>query len=172
MVIRQLLSWTTPSFKTFWQDISKPLIKLGIPQQDIDELKEAPLSSEEESYIEKLKEWKELEDDLLSKLNDIEEEVVDVKKQIVDVKNEVLNVGNDVGELRTIVENVNPSQTGNLAKFDFTGKIDGLCNKFQEGTRQWFLHEILNWFDNEESRVMILTAGPGLGKSVLSAKVF
>ncbi len=159
-------------FQTFWQDISKPLIKLGIPQQDIDELKEAPLSSEEESYIEKLKEWKELEDDLLSKLNDIEEEVVDVKKQIVDVKNEVLNVGNDVGELRTIVENVNPSQTGNLAKFDFTGKIDGLCNKFQEGTRQWFLHEILNWFDNEESRVMILTAGPGLGKSVLSAKVF
>ncbi len=152
------------AFETFWQDISKPLIKLGIPQQDIDELKVAPLSSEEESYIGKLKEWKELEDDLLSKLNDVEEEVVNVKK-------EVLKVGNDVGKVRRIVENVNPSQTGNLARFDFTGKIDGLCNKFQEGTRQWFLDKVSSWFDNEESRVMILTAGPGVGKSVLSAKV-
>ncbi len=26
-------------FETLWQEISKPLIKLGIPQQDIDELK-------------------------------------------------------------------------------------------------------------------------------------
>ena len=152
------------TFETFWQDISKPLIKLGIPQQDIDELKEAPLSSEEESYIEKLKEWKELEDDLLSKLNDVQEVVGRLKKQIVDV-------GNDLGEVRTIVENVNPSQTGNLAKFDFTGKIDGLCNKFQEGTRQWFLDKVSSWIDNEESRVMILAAGPGVGKSVLSAKV-
>ena len=141
-------------------------------------MKVAPLSSEEESYIEKLEEWKELEDDLLSKLNVVKEQVVDVKKQIVDVKNEVLSVandvlsvGNDVGELRTIVENVNPSQTGNLAKFDFTGKIDGLCNKFHEGTRQWFLDKVSCWFGNEESRVMILTAGPGVGKSVLSAKV-
>ncbi len=151
-------------FETLWQEISMPLIKLGIPQQDIDELKEAPLSSEEESYIEKLKEWKELEDDLLSKLNDVEEEVVDVK-------NEVLKVGSDVGEVRRIVENVNSSQRDNLAKFDFTGKIDCLCNKFHEGTRQWFLDKVSSWFDNEDSRVMILTAGPGVGKSVLSAKV-
>ena len=151
-------------FETLWQEISIPLIKLGIPQQDIDELKEAPLSSEEESYIEKLKEWKELEDDLLSKLNDVEEEVVGVK-------NEILKVGSDVGKVRRIVENVNSSQTDNLAKFDFTGKIDGLCNKFQEGTRQWFLDKVSCWFGNEESRVMILTAGPGVGKSVLSAKV-
>ncbi len=56
------------TFETLWQEISNPLIKLGILQQDIDELKEAPLSPEEESYIEKLKEWKELEDDLLSQL--------------------------------------------------------------------------------------------------------
>ena len=137
-------------FETLWQEISKPLIKLGIPQQDIDELKEAPLSSEEESYIEKLKEWKELEDDLLSKLDDVEREVKKLQK-----------TGG----------NANPSPIDQLAKFDFTGKIDGLCNKFQEGTRQWFLDKVSKWFDNEESKVMILTAGPGVGKSVLSAKV-
>ncbi len=137
-------------FETLWQEISKPLIKLGIPQQDIDELKVAPLSSEEESYFEKLKEWKELEDNLVSKLDDVEREV---KK------------------LRKTGGNANPSSIDQLAKFDFTGKIDGLCNKFQEGTRQWFLDKVSKWFDNEESKVMILTAGPGVGKSVLSAKV-
>jgi hypothetical protein len=145
------------TFETLWQKISKPLIKLGIPQQDIDELKEAPLSPEEESYIEKLKEWKELEDDLLSKLKDLERGV--------------LNVENEVLELRRIVENVVPSQVDQLAKFDFTGKIDRLCKKFQNGTREWFFDKLSSWLDDKESRVMILTAGPGAGKSVLSAKV-
>ena len=152
------------TFETFWQEISKPLVHLGIPQQDIDELKEAPLSPEEESYIEKLKEWKELEDDLLSKLNDLEIGVLNVGNQVV-------NVGNQVLELRRIVENPVSSQVDQLAKFDFTGKIDGLCKKFQNDTRQWFFEELSSWFGDEDSRVMILTAGPGVGKSVLSAKV-
>ena len=138
------------TFETFWQEISKPLVQLGIPQQDIDELKETPLSPEEESYIEKLKEWKELEGDLLSKFNDVENQVL---------------------EVRRIVENPVPSPVEQLAKFDFTGKIDGLCKKFQDDTRQWFFQKLSSWFSNKESRVMILTAGPGVGKSVLSAKV-
>jgi hypothetical protein len=86
------------TFETFWQEISKPLIKLGIPRQDIDELKEATLSPEEEGYIEKLKEWKELEDNLLS-----------------DLERGVLNVENEVLELRRIVENDVPLQIDQLA---------------------------------------------------------
>ena len=152
------------TFETLWQEISKPLVKLGIPQQDIDELKEAPLSSEEESYIKKLKEWKELEDNLFSKMNDLEMGVLNVENQVLNVRNQVL-------EVRKIVENPVPSQVDQLAKFDFTGKIDGLCERFQDGTRQWFFEMLSSWFSNEESRVMILTAGPGVGKSVLSAKV-
>ncbi len=166
------------TFETLWQEISKPLVKLGIPQQDIDELKEAPLSPEEESYIKKLKEWKELEDDLLSKLNDLEigvldvgNQVIDVGNQVLNVENQVLNVENQVLELRRIIENPVPSQVDQLAKFHFTGKIDRLCKKFQDGTRQWFFEELSSWFRDEDSRVMILTAGPGVGKSVLSAQV-
>ena len=137
-------------FETLWQEISKPLVKLGIPQQDIDELKKAPLTPEEESYVEKLKEWKELEDDLFTKLNDIQGEFA---------------------QLRMVVKNVYPSQTDRLAKFDFTAKIKNLCEKFQHGTRQWFFHKLSRWFRDVESSVMILTAGPGVGKSVLSGKV-
>ena len=142
-------------FETLWQDISKPLVNLGIPQQDIDEAKMAPLSPEEESYIEKLKEWKELEDDILSKLNEVEKEVNDVRDEI--------------SRLRTAFENQIPSQTDKLAKLNFTGKIEALCNKFQHGTRKWFFDRLSSWFDDELSKVMILTAGPGVGKSVLSA---
>ena len=56
-------------FITFWQEISKPLIRLGIPQKDIDEIEVAPLSPEE-GYLEKLKEWKERELELRSCLPD------------------------------------------------------------------------------------------------------
>ena len=145
------------TFERLWEEISKALIKLGIPQQDIDELKEAPLSSEEESYIEKLKEWKELEDDLLSKLDDVEREV--------------RGVTNEVFKLRKTVGNANPSPIDQLAKFDFTGKIDDLNKKFHDGTRRWFFEKHSSWVKDETSKVMILTAGPGVGKSVLSAKV-
>ena len=135
------------TFEKLWQEISKPLVNLGILQHDIDELKNAPLTPEEESYAEKLKEWKELEDDRF----------VNLQEQFV--------------QLRTVVENLYPSHTDRLAKFDFTGKIKNLCEKFQDGTRQWFFDKLSSWFRDEESSVMILTAGPGVGKSVLSAKI-
>ena len=37
------------TFEKLWQDISQPLVRLGIPQKDIDEIKMAPLGPEEES---------------------------------------------------------------------------------------------------------------------------
>ena len=139
------------TFEKLWQEISQPLVKLGIPQQDIDELKVAPLSPEEKSYIEKLKEWKELEDTLLENMKDF------VRAEVKKLKGTLTS---------SIISNLDQ-----LTKFDFKGKIDDLCEKFQEGTRQWFFDELSTWFADEESRVMILTAGPGIGKSVLSAKV-
>ena len=145
------------TFKKLWQEISPPLVNLGIPQQDIDKLKVAPLSPEEESYIEKLKEWKELEDTLFGKMKDIKSQMDDMRAE--------------VKKLKGTVSSSNMSNLDQLAKVDFKGKIDGLCEKFQVNTRQWFFNELSLWFADEESRVVILTAGPGMGKSVLSAKV-
>ncbi|CAB4045807.1 Hypothetical predicted protein, partial [Paramuricea clavata] len=134
-----------------------------IPQQEIDELKKIPLSPEEKSYIEKLKEWKELEDVLLEKIKDVEAKVSKVEDEVVSIKDEVVKQG----------EFLRPSKVEQLAKFDLSGKINGLREKFQDGTRKWFFNKLSNWFSdkNRESRAMILTAGPGVGKSVLSAKV-
>ena len=138
------------TFDTLWQEISKPLVKLGVSQEDIDEARVAPLSPEEKFYIEKLKEWKELEDNFLSKLNDVERGVNNVTDETVETN----------------------SQTYEFAQSNLPEKIQGLCNKFQLGTRQWFFDQLSRWFDDkQQSRVMILTAGPGVGKSVLAAKV-
>ena len=145
------------TFEKLWQEILQPLVKLGIPQQEIDELKEAPLSPEEKSYIEKLKEWKELEDSLLEKMKNFENKTVDVSAE--------------VKKLKGTLGSSNISNVDQLAKFDFKGKIDDLCKKFQEGSRQWLFDELSRWFADGGSRVMILTADPGIGKSVLSAKV-
>ena len=138
------------TFKKLWQEISQTLVRLGIPQQDIDKLKVAPLSPEEESYIEKLKEWKQLDE----KIKEFE-----MRLDVVEA------------EVKKVKCTVSRSDIDQLAKVDCKGKIGDLCEKFQVNTRQWFFDKLPTWFADEESRVMILTAGPGMGKSVLSAKV-
>ena len=63
------------TFQKLWQEISQPLIRLGVPKKDIDEIEMAPLSPREKSDIEKLKEWKERDACILSKLDTIEDKV-------------------------------------------------------------------------------------------------
>ena len=141
-------------FEQLWEDISKPLRRLLILREDIANLKEAPLSAEEDTYLRKLKKMMEEDARLSEKVQDLKSEVVDLKVEV----NKLTDKGGN-------------SQLDQLTKFDFKGKTDDLCKKFQEGTRQWFFDELSTWFADEESRVMILTAGLGIGKSILSAKV-
>ena len=145
-------------FETLWREISQPLIKLGIPQHDIDELKQTALSPEEESYIGKLKEWKELEDNLSSKLDYIEQEVAKQREEIVKSQK--------VEETVKFSERINE-----LAKCVFKGKVEKLSTKLLDGTRKWFFESFEKWFSDENSRIIILTADPGFGKSVLAAKI-
>ena len=141
-------------FEQLWEDISKTLRRLLIPREDIANLKEAPLSPEEDTYLKKLKKMMDEDARVCEEVKDLKSEVVQLKVQV----NKLTDKGGN-------------SQLDQLTKFDFKGKINDLCEKFQEGTRQWFFDELSTWFAAEESRVMILTAGPGIGKSVLSAKV-
>ena len=103
-------------FEKLWQEISQPLVKLGIPQQEIDELKVAPLNPEEKSYVETLMEWKEQEDPLSEKMKDFENQMVDIRAE--------------VKKLKGTLGSSNISNLDQLAKFNFQGKIDGLCEKF------------------------------------------
>ena len=59
-----------------------------------------------------------------------------------------------------------------LAKHNFKSKIRSKVKFFHPGTREWLLEQIYSWFaDEDESRLLLLTAGPGFGKSVFAAKV-
>ncbi|XP_028416518.1 uncharacterized protein LOC114540593 [Dendronephthya gigantea] len=60
-----------------------------------------------------------------------------------------------------------------LAKHNFIGKIRRKVNFFVPGTREWLLEKVNEWFQmcDSDSRVKLITAGPGFGKSVFAAKI-
>ena len=135
------------TFNTLWQEISQPLNRLGIPQKDTDEIKMAPLSPEEESYIKKLKEWKEREDYILSKLNNIETEV---------------------SNLRKTVENFFPSQ-GKPDEWEPTSCLPDRLPMFT-GREDEILNVIANLNDKKRA-VVSLHGGPGFGKTAIAIEV-
>ncbi|XP_028410324.1 uncharacterized protein LOC114532937 [Dendronephthya gigantea] len=60
-----------------------------------------------------------------------------------------------------------------LAKHNFAGKIKGKMKYFFPGTREWLLKRVEDWFNEneQESKLLLLKAGPGFGKSVFAAKM-
>ena len=60
----------------------------------------------------------------------------------------------------------------NLAKHNFLSKIRSKVKLFHPGTREWLFKKVESWFTKQdESRVLLIKAGPGFGKSVFAAKV-
>jgi WD40 repeat protein len=141
-------------FENLWLKISKALIGLGIPKSELDELKETPLSPEEADCIQLLEDWCKSEAEMNA----------DLKETIAGFKNFLEQ------ESR---ESENVSVVNKLGKCDFSGIRRSLSNKFLPGTRQWLFDKLSSWFTdkNSDSTVMILTAGPGVGKSVFAAEV-
>ncbi|XP_046857726.1 uncharacterized protein LOC124451141 [Xenia sp. Carnegie-2017] len=136
-------------FEYLWQEISKALVALGIQQTEIDELKKAPLSPDEVNYIEMLKNF--------TCINE------DVKKTKA-----------DVAGVKKMVQGKTGSNVEMLGKCNFNGLIKDLNKKYLEGTRQWLFKTLDTWFNDrskDASNVIILIAGPGVGKSVFAAEV-
>ena len=61
----------------------------------------------------------------------------------------------------------------NLAFSDFTPEINTKCKLFHPNTRQWILDQVKSHVDSDQqdSCIMLITAGPGMGKSTLAAKI-
>ena len=144
------------TFESLWQKITQALVELNIPQNDVDDLKTSPLGPEEEIYLGILEGWKLQEEGSIKMLQAIGTSVnnlTKITKEICDEKD------NDL--LRK------------LAKHNFKSKIRGKVKLFQPGTREWLFSKVDEWFikNEDESRILLLTAGPGFGKSVFAAKV-
>ena len=202
-----------PTFETLWRQVSKTLVALKVPVKEIDDLKTCPLSSEEEIYMHKLKEWyikdEECKDlivdlktdvkliqvqhsesdlrlqekcsELASSLQHIKklteenhqgiqllshlstEEARNKRPSLHSIENEVCEMSKSSKELKVLQ---------NLAKHNFESKIESKVKLFHPGTREWLFKKVESWFTKEdESRILLIKAGPGFGKSVFAAKV-
>ncbi|XP_028416515.1 E3 ubiquitin-protein ligase DZIP3-like [Dendronephthya gigantea] len=187
------------TFQFLWKKISQVIVELGVSQSDVDDLKKCPLGPEEEVYVQKLKDWKLHEDECIKLLKVIEagvNNVTQVTEETRDAVNETRDAVNEtrdgVNETRDSVNQMRPlsipgdsnSQKKSrmesdedllrkLAKHNFRGKIRRKVNFFLPGTREWLLEEINEWFQkcDSDSRMKLITAGPGFGKSVFAAKI-
>ncbi|XP_046857843.1 uncharacterized protein LOC124451265, partial [Xenia sp. Carnegie-2017] len=167
-------------FEYLWQEISKALVGLGIQQTEITELKKAPLSPDEANHIEMLKKWYEEERQLMKVAEKINENVEELKKNFEDMKNkfeeikESMAKKDDVTRVREMNQDKICSDLQKLGKCNFNGLINDLNKKYLEGTRQWLFEKLDTWFNDrseDASNVMILIAGPGVGKSVFAAEL-
>ena len=134
------------TFNTLWQEISQPLTRLGILQKDIDEIKMAPLSPEEESYI-KIKEWKELDENILSELKDVKKEISDLREKFENVIPPQLKP--EQWELTSYLPDKLPM---------FTGREDEIQN-------------VIAFLNDEKRAVVSLHGGPGFGKTAIAIQV-
>ncbi|XP_046862691.1 uncharacterized protein LOC124456247 [Xenia sp. Carnegie-2017] len=153
-------------FEHLWQEISKALVGLGIQQTEIDELKEARLSPDEANYIEMLKNW-------CTVAKKTKEDVEDIKNDVEEIK-EIVSTKAEVFGVREMLQDKTYSDVEKLGKCNFNFLIKDLNKKYLEGTRQWLFEKLDIWFNDrseDSSNVMILIAGPGVGKSVFAAEV-
>ena len=135
-------------FNTLWQEISQSLTRLGILQDDIDEIKMAPLSPEEESYIEKLKEWEEREDYILSKLSNY--------------------VENEFSNLETKFENILLTQF-KPQEWEPTSCLPKKLPMFTG--REVEIQKVIDLVKDDNKTAVLLHGGPGFGKTSIAIEV-
>ncbi len=177
------------TFEKLWQKISQPLVDLNIPQKEIDDLKTCSLGPDEEIYVQKLQDW-------LLKEEDSKHMLVDLRKINLQQQDGIDTLKTSIQHLTQITEEnrqgkqqlgqFSPMQSESerarcdseeeqllqkLAKHNFKSKIRSKIKAIHPGTRDWLLKKVENWFTEDESRVLLITAGPGFGKSVFAANV-
>ena len=191
------------TFDNLWQNISKALVDLKIPQKEIDDLETSPLGPDEEIYVQSLKEWVLEDEECKNMLDDLARNVNLMRNQLTQSVLQQKDDRETMQRWRRIIEqnqqeiqhlcasnsseselprstydskesevNVEEQLLQKLAKQSFKGKIRSKVKLYHPGTREWLLEQVYSWFaDEEESRLLLLTAGPGFGKSVFAAKV-
>ena len=179
------------TFQSLWQKIGQALVELNVPQKDVDDLKVCPLGPEEDVYVKMLENWEIQENECMKVLEKLNKEVNTIKERQLqeDKRMKVLECLNN--EMKSMKETVKENWDGinqlrqndnskesdedilrKLAKHNFKGKIRSKVKLFMHGTRQWLYRHVDNFVQTvSESRMLLLTAGPGFGKSVFAAKI-
>ena len=184
------------TFENLWQKVTKALVNLKIPLKEIDDLKTCPLSPEEEMYEQELKDWYLKDKDYRSALDCLDSNVKLLQRQYSEsvslqqvrhkeVASTLQHVTEVAKENRQQIQRLSHVKTWksrrssmeaqllqSLAKHNFKSKILCKVELFHPGTREWLLKKVESWFTAEDrSRILLIKAGPGFGKSVFAAKV-
>ena len=142
------------TFQNYWAVLSLALTDLGISQRELDALKDSPL--DEKMYIDLLLQWKREEEQLVADMSVVKKDVKAMKEVIIQERQAL------EGDILR-----------KLAKINFQQEQDFQAKKCQPRTREWLFEDVENWFRDEESesRVMIILANAGMGKTVAAATV-
>ena len=187
------------TFESLWQKISQALVELNIPQNDVDDLKICPLAPEEEILISVLEDWKLREEECiaqeeevlkklegigcsLNRLKEITEDGVkhlsalqgkDQKELPESPQKRLSQVPGDSSPENKRCKQDDEDHLRKLAKFNFKTKIKRKVKLFMPQTRKWLLKKVSDWFlgKKNESSILVIKAGPGIGKSVFAAKL-
>ena len=164
---------STANFKSFWAEISVPLVRLGIDQKEIDRLEKEKCGPEEVARL--LKEWNEFDGKIINALED----VLNVSNESQNVSRENQKILKDIkSDTKELLNRDDESRSdGVLSKHlvwcDFNHAIELHYGKFVNGTREWVFEQVLSWFNNETSkhRAFVIAGHAGMGKSVIAAVI-
>ena len=187
----------TPTFNALWQEISAPLVALGLNQAEIDKLKAE--RGGEQDYLDALLEWADSEEDIKFQLRTIHQTQTKTEQAIEQFCQTQIKTQQTVDEvakrhedhyealqagLQEVKEVVGSFKEGkekdrtdevlrNLAKSEFKGDIEYYLERFQADTREWVFNRVQNWLDdrNSQNRVMVISGNAGMGKSVIAAVI-
>ena len=143
---------STADFKTFWVEISLPLVRLGIDQNEINRLENEECGEKEKIRI--FNELKENDDKILNAVQDMH---LDMKRFFTE---------DEQPRLDAVLNN-------NLVSFNFERDIELYCEKYTPGTREWVFDQVLTWFKDETStnRAFVISGVAGMGKSIIAAVI-
>ena len=183
----------TPTFNALWQEISAPLVALGLDQEEIGRLKAE--RGGEEDYLDALLAWADSEEDIKFQLRTIHQTQTKTEQaleQFCQTQTKTQQTVEEVAKshetlqasLREVKEAVDSFKEGkekdstdeilrNLAKSEFKGDIEYYLERFQADTREWVFNRVQTWLDdrNSQNRVMVISGNAGMGKSVIAAVI-
>ena len=162
----------TLTFNAMWQEISAPLVALGLNRAEMDRLKAE--RGGEEDYLDALLEWADSEEDIKSQLKNIHHTQTETQRTVETLQASLREVKEAVDSFKEEKEKDSTDEVlRNLAKSEFKGDIEYYLERFQPDTREWVFNRVQNWLDdrNSQNRVMVISGNAGMGKSVIAAVV-
>ena len=162
----------TPAFNALWQEISAPLVALGLNQAEMDRLKAE--RGGEEDYFYALLEWADSEEDIKSQLKNIHHTQTETQRTVETLQASLREVKEAVNSFKEGKEKHSTDEVlRNLAKSEFKGDIEYYLERFQADTREWVFNRVQTWLDdrNSQNRVMVISGNAGMGKSIIAAVI-